>query len=63
MNLTIINTGVHAVRVIIDHDTVNDSQLDAGEETTVDAPGGVVELRELEMNGEGDDAEEHTSGR
>lgn len=60
MNLTIINNGPHPVRVIVDHDTVNDSQINADEEASVDAPGGIVELRELEM---GEDEGEATSGR
>jgi hypothetical protein len=52
MNLTIINNGAHPVRVIVDHDTLHDSQIEADEEATVDAPDGFVELRELETSDE-----------
>lgn len=60
MILTIINNGPHPVRVIVDHDTIHDSQIGPDEEATVDAPDGIVELRELEtadedMTGDPDD--------
>jgi hypothetical protein len=48
MNVTISNTGAHPIRVIIDHDTVNDSQIEAGDEAELEATGGIIELRELE---------------
>jgi hypothetical protein len=52
MNVTIINNGEHPIRVIVDHDTVNDMQVEAHEELSVDASGGIIELRELDMDGE-----------
>lgn len=48
MNVTISNTGVHPIRVIVDHDTINDSTLEAGATVDVDALEGIIELRELE---------------
>jgi hypothetical protein len=38
------------VRAIVDHDTINDSQIEAGATVELDAPGGIIELRELEMD-------------
>ncbi|NLP65381.1 hypothetical protein [Paraburkholderia sacchari] len=49
MRLRIGNEGDTPVRVIIDHDTINDTTLDAGAEEVFDAPNGIIELRELEM--------------
>jgi hypothetical protein len=54
MKLTVLNEGLHPVRVIIDHDTVHDSEIAPGDEAELDAPGGIIELRELDM-GEGED--------
>lgn len=49
MKVTAYNEREHPVRVIVDKDTINDSQIDAGATVKLDAPGGVIELRELEM--------------
>jgi hypothetical protein len=58
MKLTVLNDGPHPVRVIIDHDTINDSEIAAGDEAELNAPGGIIELRELEVgDDEGTDAE------
>ncbi|MDR6384250.1 hypothetical protein [Paraburkholderia caribensis] len=54
MKVRIGNEGDNAIRVIVDQDNVNDATLDAGAEEVFDAPGGIVELRELEMSGETD---------
>lgn len=48
MRVNVYNEGPNPVRVIIDKDTINDQQLDAGEEKIlVSADDGVIELREL----------------
>ena len=48
MKVKIENEGDDPVRVIIDHDTVNDVTLDAGAtELFVSEDEGVIELREL----------------
>jgi hypothetical protein len=50
MKVTIYNESEHPVRAIVDHDTINDSQIEAGATVELDAPGGIIELRELEMD-------------
>jgi hypothetical protein len=48
MKVTIENQGANPVRVILDHDTVNDATLEAGGIETYDASDeGVIELREM----------------
>jgi hypothetical protein len=48
MKVVIMNEGDNPVRVIVDGDTVNDSQLQPGEEAALDSRDeGVIELREL----------------
>jgi hypothetical protein len=49
MKVRIGNEGETPVRVIVDHDTINDATLDAGAEELFNAQDGVIELRELEM--------------
>jgi hypothetical protein len=50
MNMTAYNEGESPIHVIPDHDTINDSQIDAGATLELDMRGGVIELRELEMS-------------
>jgi hypothetical protein len=50
MKVAIYNEGEHPVRVIVDKDTIDDSPIGAGATVEHDAPGGVIELRELEMS-------------
>jgi hypothetical protein len=48
MKVNVYNEGPNPIRVIIDKDTINDQQLDAGEERVLEsADDGVIELREL----------------
>lgn len=48
MQLSVTNTGSNAVRVIVNHDTVNDSTMQPGETKSISTPpNGVVEFREL----------------
>jgi hypothetical protein len=48
MKVVVMNEGENPIRVIVDGDTVNDSQLQPGEEAALDAKDeGVIELREL----------------
>ena len=48
MKLKIENQGDATVRVILDHDTINDIELDAGATEVFEASEqGVIELREL----------------
>jgi hypothetical protein len=48
MKIMVYNEGPNPIRVIIDKDTINDQQLDAGEERVLEsADDGVIELREL----------------
>jgi hypothetical protein len=51
MDVTISNMGLHSIRIIIDKDSTNDTTLEAGATVDVDAPGGIIELRELELEG------------
>jgi hypothetical protein len=50
MNMTAYNEGESPIHVIPDHDTINDSQIDAGAILELDVRGGVIELRELEVS-------------
>ncbi|MFP3549764.1 hypothetical protein SB861_03480 [Paraburkholderia sp. SIMBA_049] len=48
MKVVIMNEGENPIRVIIDGDTVNDSQVQPGEEAALTSEDeGVIELREL----------------
>jgi hypothetical protein len=48
MNVTIKNTGVASIRVIIDKDTINDSVLAPDQEREITTKEqGILELREL----------------
>lgn len=48
MKVAIMNEGDNPIRVIIDRDTVNDSQIEPGEEAALESESeGVIELREL----------------
>ncbi|MFP3566932.1 hypothetical protein [Paraburkholderia sp. SIMBA_030] len=37
-NVTVCDEGDNAMRVIVDHDTINDSQIDVGAAVELDAP-------------------------
>ena len=66
MKVKIENEGDNPVRVVIDHDTVNDVTLDAGAtELFVADDEGVIELRELGggVGEEDEDEAEPRSGR
>jgi hypothetical protein len=48
MRVNIVNLGVNDIRVVVDHDTVNDFTLKPGmDEEYVSEDEGVIELREL----------------
>jgi hypothetical protein len=50
MKVAIYNEGERPVRMIVDKDTIDDSQIDARATVEYDTRGGVIELRELEMS-------------
>ncbi|AET91689.1 hypothetical protein BYI23_B010820 [Burkholderia sp. YI23] len=59
MKVKIENLGDAPIRFIVDHDTVNDTVLEAGAAVAFDsASEGVIELRELGDTDDGGDAEE-----
>jgi len=48
MRISVYNDGDNPIRVIADHDTVNDQTLESGEERIFESPPeGVIEFREL----------------
>ena len=60
MQVNIVNLGDNPIRVIVDNDGANDTQLDPGEDQQFDsaAEGGVIELRDVaDENGAGEGAE------
>jgi hypothetical protein len=64
MKVAIENLGDHPVRIVVDHDTVNDFVLDPGAADGYEtAEDGVIELRELggadATDEAGEAAEEH----
>jgi hypothetical protein len=52
MNVTISNMGEQPIRVIVDRDALSETTLDAGATVDLDAPGGIIELKEQEVGGD-----------
>ena len=62
MKVSIENLGAHPVRVIVDHDPINDYVLDPNASDNFEAPiEGVIELREMEGEAGEDEAEERAA--